>query len=56
MKVVEPDYSEMLIQTHRRWILERTPQASDAFTYALMASIEASRKRARERPLTHPQY
>ena len=45
MKLVEPDYSELLVQAHRRWILERTTDAGDAFDRAVLAAIHADVKR-----------
>jgi hypothetical protein len=44
MKIVEPDYIELLVQAHRRWIRERTAEAGNNFDRALWASIKADVK------------
>ena len=45
LRLVEPDYHEILTLAHRRWINERTVAAAEAFDRALMAAIHADRVR-----------
>ena len=45
MKLVEPDYHEMLVHAHRRWLQERTGKAHDDFHRAIMAAVRADERR-----------
>lgn len=41
MKMVEPDYGEILRLAHVRWLDERSAAASQAFERALMIAVAA---------------
>src|SRR4051794_21724283 len=43
MRLVEPDYKELMRQAHQKWINERTPEAERAFNKALAAAVADDR-------------
>lgn len=47
MKVVEPNWNQLLVETHRRWIETRDPKDGDRFADIVLA---ASRASARTQP------
>jgi hypothetical protein len=42
MKLVEPDYSELMKQAHRRWIETRDPKDGDRFADLVQAAAQQS--------------
>lgn len=50
MKLIEPDYNYLLEMAHRRWIVERTPEAAQAFDRALLIAIKAGRDKVLKAP------
>lgn len=44
MKIAEPNWRQLLVETHRRWIETRDPKDGDRFAVVVLAAASASRK------------